>query len=233
MRLRILPWMLRVSQPISHPLTSYIDLIAADEGPQPDPDTSAAMQVAGVSNAVLRLTGDTFHQFKTEYRKMIQQERMGILSQLQLRIAAIYAVQNEELQRTQRQEALEKRHQQIELERRQRKTQKQQRRQQNQQPQQMQQHDHSQMGTPTPMHMQPQQMHTQHMTPQNHQQMNHQQFHLPDSPSQQLMQMGMNLSLPSQAPPQHQNQFIPQNPGAKRVRANNRPSQNGTPQPGQ
>lgn len=220
-------------------------LFPADEGPQPDPDTSAAIQVAGVSNAVLRLTGDTFHQFKTEYRRMSQPERMGILSQLQLRVAAIYAVQNEDLQRSQRQEALQKRHEEIDAQRRQRKQQKNQRRQQQQQqpqqhqPQQPQQtpqppqptHDHSQLGTPTPMHMQPQQMHTQHMAPQNHQQMNHQQFHLPDSPSQQLMTMGMNLSLPSQAPPQHQQQFQ-QGPGpAKRMRVN-RPSQNGTPQPG-
>ena len=83
-------------------------------GPQPDPETSAAIQVAGVSEAVLRLTGDTFAQFKGDYRKMSQPERFGILSQLQLRIAAIYAVQNEDLQRQRRQDALEKRHQQIE-----------------------------------------------------------------------------------------------------------------------
>ncbi|RBA17363.1 hypothetical protein FPRO05_02087 [Fusarium proliferatum] len=38
-----------------------------DEGPQPDQETQAAIQVAGVSNAVLRLTGETFHQFKSDH----------------------------------------------------------------------------------------------------------------------------------------------------------------------
>jgi hypothetical protein len=76
------------------------------------------MQVAGVSNAVLRLTGDTFQQFKTDYRKISQPERLNILSQLQLRIAAIYAVQNEEVQRVQRAEAQRKRHSAIEETRR-------------------------------------------------------------------------------------------------------------------
>ncbi|KEY69268.1 hypothetical protein S7711_01719 [Stachybotrys chartarum IBT 7711] len=86
----------------------------AEEGPRPDPETAAAIDVAGVSETVLRLSGDTFHQFKTDYRKMAQHDRMGMLAQLQLRIAAIYAVQNEDLQRQRRKEAQEKRHREIE-----------------------------------------------------------------------------------------------------------------------
>lgn len=45
---------------------------------------------------------------------MSQPERLGILSQLQLRIAAIYAVQNEDVQRQRRQELQDKRHREIE-----------------------------------------------------------------------------------------------------------------------
>ncbi|PHH91057.1 hypothetical protein CDD83_1802 [Cordyceps sp. RAO-2017] len=85
-----------------------------DDGPRPDAETSVALQVAGVSDSVLRLSGDTFHRFKNEYRKMSQPERMGILAQMQLRIAAIYALQNEDMQRQKRQEAKDKRHQEIE-----------------------------------------------------------------------------------------------------------------------
>ncbi|PHH66755.1 hypothetical protein CDD81_5887 [Ophiocordyceps australis] len=88
------------------------------EGPRPDPETSAVLQVAGVSDAVLRLSGDTFHRFKNDYRKMSQPERLGILAQMQLRIAAIYAVQNEDLQRQKRQDAQQRRHREIEESRR-------------------------------------------------------------------------------------------------------------------
>ncbi|RCI14629.1 hypothetical protein L249_6974 [Ophiocordyceps polyrhachis-furcata BCC 54312] len=84
------------------------------EGPKPDDETAMALQVAGVSDNVLRLSGDTFHRFKGEYRKMSQPERLGILAQMQLRIAAIYAVQNEDMQRQKRQEAQDKRHRDIE-----------------------------------------------------------------------------------------------------------------------
>ncbi|PHH73082.1 hypothetical protein CDD80_4066 [Ophiocordyceps camponoti-rufipedis] len=84
------------------------------EGPRPDDETAVALQVAGVSDAVLRLSGDTFHRFKGEYRKMSQPERLGILAQMQLRIAAIYAVQNEDMQRQKRQDAQDKRHREIE-----------------------------------------------------------------------------------------------------------------------
>ncbi|GJN66104.1 Transcription factor, FAR1-related protein [Purpureocillium lilacinum] len=88
------------------------------EGPQPDPETAAALQVAGVSDSLLRLSGDTFHKFKNDYRKMSQPDRIGMLAQLQLRIAAIYALQNEDLQRQKRQEAQDRRHQEIEESRR-------------------------------------------------------------------------------------------------------------------
>ncbi|UNI17139.1 hypothetical protein JDV02_003515 [Purpureocillium takamizusanense] len=88
------------------------------EGPQPDPETAAAFQVAGVSDSLLRLSGDTFHKFKNDYRKMSQPDRIGMLAQLQLRIAAIYALQNEDLQRQKRQEAQDRRHQEIEENRR-------------------------------------------------------------------------------------------------------------------
>ncbi|RDA95929.1 hypothetical protein CP533_5899 [Ophiocordyceps camponoti-saundersi (nom. inval.)] len=84
------------------------------EGPKPDDETATALQVAGVSDSVLRLSGDTFHRFKGEYRKMSQPERLGILAQMQLRIAAIYAVQNEDMQRQKRQDAQDKRHREVE-----------------------------------------------------------------------------------------------------------------------
>ncbi|ODA77768.1 hypothetical protein RJ55_06370 [Drechmeria coniospora] len=93
--------------------TGADDELEDEDGPPPDAESQAALQVAGVSDAVLRLSGDTFHRFKNEYRKMSQPERMGILAQMQLRIAAIYAIQNEEVQRQRRQDAQEKRHQDV------------------------------------------------------------------------------------------------------------------------
>lgn len=95
-----------------------VDLTRTSEGPRPDPETSAALQVAGVSDDVLRLSGDTFQRFKNDYRKMSQPERLGILAQMQLRIAAIYAVQNEDMQRQRRSDAQERRHMEIEESRR-------------------------------------------------------------------------------------------------------------------
>ncbi|TDZ13868.1 hypothetical protein Cob_v013020 [Colletotrichum orbiculare MAFF 240422] len=80
----------------------------------PDPSTSVAMAVAGVSSTNMRLTGDTFHNFKAEYRKMPKPERYGVLAQLQLRIAALYAIENEDLQRQERQARQERKHQEIE-----------------------------------------------------------------------------------------------------------------------
>lgn len=93
------------------------DEAEAERGPRPDADTSAVMQLAGVSDEAMRLTGDTFQQFKTEYRKMAQADRLGILAQMQMRIAAIYAIQNEDMQREKRLDAQRKRHQQIEEQR--------------------------------------------------------------------------------------------------------------------
>ncbi len=92
------------------PLTS----VAENHLPSLDPETSAAIQVAGVSEAALRLTGDTFNKFKGEYRKLSGPDRMQVLSTLQLRIAAIYAVQNEDMQRQRRQDAQDRRHRDIE-----------------------------------------------------------------------------------------------------------------------
>ncbi|RBR21391.1 uncharacterized protein FIESC28_04928 [Fusarium coffeatum] len=132
-----------------------------DDAPQPDVETSAAIRVAGVSEAVLRLTGDTFHQFKSEYRKMAHPDRVSILSNLQLRIAAIYAVQNEDLQRQKRQEAQDKRHRQIEETKRQnsvkqRARQRRQQVEQNQQNQQQQMHHIQQQPLPQTPQVQPQ-----------------------------------------------------------------------------
>ncbi|KAH7312575.1 hypothetical protein B0I35DRAFT_437318 [Stachybotrys elegans] len=84
------------------------------DGPRTDPETAGALQLAGVQDTSIRLSGETFQQFKNEYRKMYHADRYSILSQLQLRIAAIYAVQNEELQRERRREAQSKRHRDIE-----------------------------------------------------------------------------------------------------------------------
>lgn len=199
------------------------------------------MQLAGVSSAVLRLTGDTFHQFKNDYRKMSQPERLGILSQLQLRIAAIYAVQNEEVQRNKRAEALQRRHSEIDAGRRQRQQQKKARRQQQPQHPEHQTPQQRQVGTPGQVHMHSQQQHLvsqqHHMPPQNqvqHQQhLSQQEFQLPDSPSQQLMSLpDMNLAMPQQPQQPRQSHFP--GPPPKRIRGN-RPSQSGqqTPQPPQ
>lgn len=77
--------------------------------PTQEADTLSALQVAGVSETTVRLTGDTFNQLKGEYRKLSSVERLQVLSTLQLRIAAMYAVENEVTQRQQRKEAQEKR----------------------------------------------------------------------------------------------------------------------------
>lgn len=78
-----------------------------------DADTQTALAVAGVSQTNLRLTGDTFQQIKGKYRKMPKPQRLQELSHLQLHIAAIYAVENEDMQRQVRLEQQEKRHRQI------------------------------------------------------------------------------------------------------------------------
>lgn len=86
---------------------------AATPGPALDADTRTALAVAGVSQTSLRLTGDTFQQIKGKYRKMPKPQRLQELSHLQLHIAAIYAVENEDMQRQVRLEQQEKRHRQI------------------------------------------------------------------------------------------------------------------------
>ncbi|OAA76794.1 Transcription factor, FAR1-related protein [Akanthomyces lecanii RCEF 1005] len=87
---------------------------SANDLPSLDAETSAAIQVAGVSEAAVRLTGDTFNKFKGEYRKLSGPDRMQVLSTLQLRVAAIYALQNEDMQRHRRREAQDRRHRDIE-----------------------------------------------------------------------------------------------------------------------
>lgn len=87
-------------------------------GPAPDPTTAALLLMVGAAPNTMRLTGETFHNFKSEYRKMSKPERLGILAQMQLRIAAIYAVENEDMQRQERQARQEKKHQEIEESRR-------------------------------------------------------------------------------------------------------------------
>nr|XP_036584010.1 uncharacterized protein CTRU02_06141 [Colletotrichum truncatum]KAF6793269.1 hypothetical protein CTRU02_06141 [Colletotrichum truncatum] len=140
--------------------------------PTPDPMTSAALAVAGVSSSQMRLTGDTFHNFKAEYRKMTKPERIGVLAQLQLRVAALYAIENEDLQRQERQARQERKHQEIEDTRR--KSQSSQQTQQplqqaqgqpQQQQQQQQQQHHPQAQQHQPQH-QTHQPHQQHQQPQ-------------------------------------------------------------------
>lgn len=91
------------------------DVVAASTTSVPtlDDDTRTALAVAGVSQSTLRLTGDTFQQIKGKYRKMPKPQRLQELSHLQLHIAAIYAVENEDMQRHVRLEQQEKRHRQI------------------------------------------------------------------------------------------------------------------------
>ncbi|TQW00900.1 WD domain-containing protein [Cordyceps javanica] len=83
---------------------------SSGELPALGPDNSSALQVAGISETSLQLTGDTFNQFKAEYRKLSLSDRMQTLSNLQVRIAAIYAIQNEDAQRQRRHESNEHLH---------------------------------------------------------------------------------------------------------------------------
>ncbi|KAF6796943.1 hypothetical protein CSOJ01_13112 [Colletotrichum sojae] len=163
--------------------------------PAPDPATSLALAVAGVSSNHMRLTGDTFHNFKAEYRKMSKPERFGILAQMQLRMAALYAIENEDLQRQERQARQERKHQEIEDTRR--KSQSAQQPQQTpvQQPQQQQQ-----------QHQQQQHQQQQHQQ-QQHQQQQHQQQHQP----QQQQAQPQPQQLHHQTHQQHQHQQQPQN----------------------
>lgn len=46
----------------------------------------------------LQLSGDTFQQLKNEYRKIPDHERFQMLASLQLRIAALYAIEGEDRQ---------------------------------------------------------------------------------------------------------------------------------------
>jgi flagellar biosynthesis GTPase FlhF len=168
---------------------------ASADAAQPDNDTSVALQLAGVSNTALRLTGETFHQIKSEYRKMAQHERLSILSQMQLRIAAIYAVQNEDVQRNQRSEAQKRRHSEIEEGRKPRQSNKQKTRRQNQQTQQNQQNQQPQAQqdqlTPQPQQAQPQQQQPQQQQPQQVQQ--------PQQSQQQIQQQAQQAQQLQQA----------------------------------
>lgn len=100
-----------VRQPVGRQANSLA--AAATPGPALDADTRTALAVAGVSQTNLRLTGDTFQQIKGKYRKMPKPQRLQELAHLQLHIAAIYAVENEDMQRQVRLEQQEKRHRQI------------------------------------------------------------------------------------------------------------------------
>jgi hypothetical protein len=72
------------------------------------------MQITGVDPDIL--TGDTFTRYKNDIRGMSQSKRFEILSDLQLRLAAIYAVQLDDLKagRTNRQPQTEQRGSQLE-----------------------------------------------------------------------------------------------------------------------
>ncbi|KAG6040891.1 hypothetical protein E4U41_006739 [Claviceps citrina] len=72
--------------------------------PQLDANTLAAVPLAGVFSGDLPLDGETFQQFKEQYRNMTQSDRINALGLLHLRLAAICVVQNEDLQRQQRQQ---------------------------------------------------------------------------------------------------------------------------------
>lgn len=61
--------------------------------------------VTGVPDAAMELGSDMLNQFKSEYRRMPEHERLQHLASLQLRIAALYMIQNEETQRLHRQDA--------------------------------------------------------------------------------------------------------------------------------
>jgi hypothetical protein len=159
--------------------------------------------VAGVSQSVLRLTGDTFHQFKGEYRKMSKGERLGILAQMQMRIAAIYAIENEDMQRQQRLEQQERRHRQIEESRRQLQADKSRMHQQQQAQQQAQAAQQMSQQSPHRQRRQPQQ--------QNHQLMLESQHHAQQMSDNQALQDAMPQLQGQQDYLEHQFQIqIPQ-----------------------
>jgi hypothetical protein len=164
--------------PIISSNTSNEHIIDIDNGPRPDAQTATAIQLAGISDSTLRLTGDTFHQLKSDYRKMSQPDRLNALAQFQMQIAAIYAVQNEDWQRQRRQEAQDKRHSMVDKSRRQLSAQKQRARRRGRQEEQPQQHQHQQSMEQQAVHHQLQQeAQNSHLQPLTH-------FQMPHNPTQ-------------------------------------------------
>lgn len=162
-----------------------LTLTVADDGPPPDAETAAALNVAGVSDAVLRLNGETFHQLKRLYRKMNQADRLEQMAQMQLKMAAIYAVQNEDMHRQRRQLAQDKRHKDVDAGRQQPSSQKKSRKRR--------QSGEAEVSQEAPPQMTPQQMTPQQMTPQQPEQ--HQQLAMSAEASQHVMMQQPHFQL--------------------------------------
>ncbi|KAH6707328.1 hypothetical protein EV126DRAFT_357012 [Verticillium dahliae] len=183
------------------------------EAPTLDPDTQAALAVAGVSSSAMRLTGETFHQFKGEYRRMSKPERIGNLAQMQMRIAAIYAVENEDLQRQERQARQEKKHQEIEEGNRRRVAEQSQQQQHQQQQQQHQVQQHQQQQQQQQHQQAQQQAHQQQQAQQQAQQQQVQQQHAQQQQHQVQQQVQQQVHHHQQQ--QHHHQQHQQHPMAQ------------------
>lgn len=66
--------------------------------PEMEEEEPSVLHMAGLSDESLALNGSTFDQLREEYSKISSDDRNKILAGLQLRIAALYAVQREEAQ---------------------------------------------------------------------------------------------------------------------------------------
>lgn len=73
--------------------------------------------VTAMPDAAMELGTDALTQFKNEYLQMPEHERMQHLANLQLRVAALYMIQNEETQRRQRQDTRGQRSAEVEANR--------------------------------------------------------------------------------------------------------------------
>jgi hypothetical protein len=72
--------------------------------------------MAELTRGNLRLSGDTFHKIKQRYRKMSRPQRVNIQAHIQFHLAALAAVENEDVQRQHSQDIINRRHAEVAME---------------------------------------------------------------------------------------------------------------------